>query len=72
MKRLISMWAAALLACVVVIGFTPAQATMTAPNLKPYIGSSVTSVDCRLWKHCHWVRGFRHCHVCGWPERYPK
>jgi len=69
-----SMAAMAFLACIVAIGFTPAQATMTTPNLKPYAGSSVTPVDCRKKYHCHWIKrgGGRggvgrqkHCHYCG-------
>ena len=37
MKTLIYSMAAAVLACIPV-SFTPAQATMTAPNLRAYVG----------------------------------
>ena len=69
MKRLIySMTAAAFLASIAAIGFTPAQATMTAPDLRLYAGSSVTPVHCRAVRHCHRRCGprgcVRWCHRC--------
>ena len=70
MKRLIySVAAAALLAGVLTISFTPAQATMTAPNLRAYVGPFLNFEHCRRNYHCHWTsRGAvrtKHCHVCG-------
>jgi hypothetical protein len=70
MKRLIySAAAAALVAGIVTIGFTPAQATITAPDRKLYAGSSVTPVHCQKKYHCHWrgegANRTKHCHICG-------
>ena len=74
MKLIYSMATAAVLACIMASGLTPAQAMMTAPNLKAYTGSSVMHVDCRKKYHCHWIKrgGGRggvgkqkHCHFCG-------
>ena len=70
MQRLIySITAAALLAGIATIGFTPAQATITAPDRNAYGGSSATPVHCQKKYHCHW-RGSganrnKHCHICG-------
>ena len=69
MKNLIySIVGAASLAAIVTIGFTPAQA-ITAPDRKPYIGSSVTPVHCQKNYHCHWrgsgANRTKHCHICG-------
>ena len=70
MKRLIySVAAAALLAGIATIGFTPAQATISAPDRNAYGGSSATPVHCQKAYHCHW-RGTganreKHCHICG-------
>ena len=65
---------AALLALVLAtaIGTTPASAVMSVPNLKTYIDSSVTTVHCRRYRHCHsrcwgpwWDRRCgRRCHRC--------
>ena len=55
MQRLIySITAAALLAGIATIGFTPAQATITAPDRNAYGGSSATPVHCQKEYHCHW------------------
>jgi hypothetical protein len=49
MKRLIySIAAAAFLACFAAIGFTPAQATITTPDLRPSASSSATQVHWSL------------------------
>jgi hypothetical protein len=65
-----SMVAMALFAGVLLIGLTPAEATVTAPSLKPYTTSSVTPVHCKKTFHCHWIKKgvaarTKHCHVCG-------
>jgi hypothetical protein len=70
MKRLIySVAAAALLAGLATIGFTPAQATISAPDRKLYVGSSVTPVHCQKKYNCHWrgegANRSKHCHICG-------
>jgi hypothetical protein len=69
MKTLIYSMALAVLACIAAISFKPAQATMTAPNLRAYVGPSLTLEHCRRNYHCHWTsRGavrLKHCHVCG-------
>jgi hypothetical protein len=69
MKTLIySMATVAILAWVAAIGFTPAQATLRAPNLQSFAGSSVTPVHCRAFRHCHRRCGprgcVRWCHRC--------
>ena len=65
---ILSMAAIALFVGILAIGFTPAQAVM-APSLKTYIGSSITSVHCKTYLHCHWlkkgVKREKHCHVCS-------
>jgi hypothetical protein len=43
---ILSMAAIAAFAGILAIGFTPAQATVMAPSLKAYIGSSMTPVHC--------------------------
>ena len=50
----LSVAAAALLAGIVTIGYTPAQATITAPDRRLYVGSSATPVHCQKKYHCHW------------------
>ena len=61
---------AALLAAVATIGFTPASAMITTPDLKLYVGSSVTPVHCQKKYHCHWrgegANRNKHCHICGY------
>jgi hypothetical protein len=69
MKTWIYSTALAVLECIAAIGFTPAQATMPAPNLRTYVTPSLTFEHCRRVYHCHWtskggVRAKR-CHVCG-------
>ena len=70
MKTLIyTVAATALLAGIATISFTPAQATISAPDRKLYVGSSATPVHCQKEYHCHW-RGTganreKHCHICG-------
>jgi hypothetical protein len=69
MKPLIYLTAVAVWACIGAVSFTPAQATITAPNLRAYVGPSLTLEHCRRNYHCHWTsRGAvrtKHCHVCG-------
>jgi hypothetical protein len=69
MKRLIYLAAVAVWACIDAISFMPAQATMTAPDLRAYVGPSLSPEHCRRNYHCHWTsRGAlrtKHCHVCG-------
>jgi hypothetical protein len=70
MKRLIySVAAAALLAGIATIGFTPASAMISAPGLRLYVGSSATPVHCQKKYHCHWrgsgANRSKHCHICG-------
>ena len=69
MKPLIYLTAVAVWACIDAVSFTPAQATMTAPDLRAYVGPSLTLEHCRRNYHCHWTsRGAvrtKHCHVCG-------
>ena len=70
MQRLIySIATAALLASIATIGFTPAQATITAPDRNVYGGSSATPVHCQKKYHCHWrgsgANRSKHCHICG-------
>ena len=70
MKRLIhSMAAAALLAGIVTIGYTTAQATITTPDPKLHVGTSVTPVHCQKKYHCHWrgtgANRTKNCHICG-------
>jgi hypothetical protein len=70
MKRLVNSVAAiALLAGIATIGFAPAQATITMPDRKLYVSSSVTPVHCQKKMHCHWrgegANREKHCHICG-------
>ena len=70
MKRLIyTTAAAALLAGIATISFTPAKAMITAPDRNVYVGSSVTPVHCQKAYHCHWrgegANRKKHCHICG-------
>ena len=69
MKSLIYLTAVAVWACIGAGSFTPAQAMMTVPNLRAYVGPSLTLEHCRRNYHCHWTsRGAvrtKHCHVCG-------
>jgi metal-dependent hydrolase (beta-lactamase superfamily II) len=71
MKQLIpSMRVLALFAGIVAMGFAPAQAMMTASNMKSYTTSWVTPVHCKKTFHCHWIKKgvaarTKHCHVCG-------
>jgi hypothetical protein len=70
MRRLIySITAALLLTCILTMGFAPAQATITAPATKSYVGWSVTPVHCQKKYHCHWrgtgANRSKHCHICG-------
>jgi hypothetical protein len=69
MKPLIYLTAVVVWACIGAGSFMPAQATMTAPNLRGYVGPSLTLEHCRRNYHCHWTsRGAvrtKHCHVCG-------
>ena len=59
MNRLIyTTAAAALLAGIATMGFTPAKPMITAPDRNVYVGSSVTPVHCQKKYHCHW-RGDR-------------
>jgi hypothetical protein len=58
------------IAVILAIGFTPAQATVMAPSLKAYKGSSMTPVHCKTYLHCHWLKKGvykreKHCHVCS-------
>jgi hypothetical protein len=71
MKRFLRFTVAAgALTGIMAIGFTPAEAIVTKPNLKPDMGSVVTSVHCKKKFHCHWIKQglwkrTKHCHVCG-------
>ena len=69
MKTFIYSTALAVLAYIAAIGFTPAHATMPAPNLRTYIAPSLTLEHCRRVYHCHWTTSdtvsAKRCHVCG-------
>ena len=69
MKRFIYLSGVAVWACIDAVSFTPAQATITAPDLRAHVGRSLTLEHCRRDYHCHWTsRGAvraKHCHVCG-------